>query len=92
MAAAPGTGIHSTKAGRPKPSRGDHSSSHLTIRHARGNDRGTSPIYPVMRPLVLLLSACGILGSQAQELVPNGNFEQYSACPEYESQLDRANG
>jgi|GEM_PF-1368533 len=45
-----------------------------------------------MRPLILLLAASCVLRMQAQELVPNGDFEQYTTCPDSASQIDHATG
>lgn len=87
------TCTHSTRGMvQPELPPRNRSSFHLTIRHVRGNGPRTSPIYRLMCPFVLLITASCIIGVQAQELVPNGNFEQYSACPDYMSQIDRANG
>ena len=33
-----------------------------------------------------------LAGAQAQNLVPNGDLEQYTQCPDYVSQIDRATG
>ncbi len=33
-----------------------------------------------------------MIGAQAQNLVPNGDLEQYTQCPDYVSQIDRAIG
>lgn len=44
-----------------------------------------------MRPLSLVAVALSMV-SQAQNLVPNGDFEEYSQCPDYVSQIDRAVG
>ncbi|MBK8497520.1 MAG: gliding motility-associated C-terminal domain-containing protein [Flavobacteriales bacterium] len=33
-----------------------------------------------------------LIGAQAQNLVPNGDLEQYTQCPDYVSQIDRAVG
>ncbi|MEO8588971.1 MAG: gliding motility-associated C-terminal domain-containing protein [Flavobacteriales bacterium] len=42
---------------------------------------------------LLFLPACIIaIAVQAQNLVPNGDLEQYSQCPDYVSQIDRAVG
>jgi gliding motility-associated-like protein len=41
---------------------------------------------------LFLFATCCIARMQAQELLPNGGFEQYSACPDYVSQIDRADG
>ncbi|MBS1583310.1 MAG: T9SS type B sorting domain-containing protein [Bacteroidetes bacterium] len=45
-----------------------------------------------MRPFALLLAACGLLPARAQELVPNGGFEQWDACPAFMGELDHATG
>lgn len=45
----------------------------------------------MMRPLSLVVVIMPMFG-QAQNLVPNGDFEQYSLCPDYVSQIDRAVG
>ncbi|HEX2616383.1 MAG TPA: T9SS type B sorting domain-containing protein [Flavobacteriales bacterium] len=45
-----------------------------------------------MRPFALLLAACYTLHTQAQELLPNGGFEQFGLCPEFMGQVDRATG
>lgn len=39
-----------------------------------------------------MLSFALMPGALAQNLVPNGDFEQYTACPDYVSQIDRATG
>ncbi|MEO8591055.1 MAG: gliding motility-associated C-terminal domain-containing protein [Flavobacteriales bacterium] len=44
-----------------------------------------------MRPFALLLVAT-ILRTQAQQLVPNGDMEQFGSCPEAMGQVDRATG
>ena len=36
--------------------------------------------------LVVLVIACGVC--RGQNLVPNGDFEQYSGCPNYVDQFD----
>ena len=45
-----------------------------------------------MRALTLLIAASCILRMQAQELVPNGDFEQYTTCPDSSGQIDHAVG
>ncbi|MEP7265972.1 MAG: hypothetical protein ABI772_15820, partial [Bacteroidota bacterium] len=37
---------------------------------------------------LILLITCSVI--QAQNLIPNGDFEQYSGCPDYEGQIDSA--
>lgn len=39
-------------------------------------------------PVFLLI----VIGTRAQNLVPNGDLEQYTQCPDYVSQIDRAIG
>jgi gliding motility-associated-like protein len=45
-----------------------------------------------MRPFALLAAACCLLQLQAQELLPNGGFEQFTACPDSAGQIGRASG
>ncbi|MEO8733256.1 MAG: T9SS type B sorting domain-containing protein [Flavobacteriales bacterium] len=45
-----------------------------------------------MRAFTLLIAAACIIRMQAQELVPNGDFEQYNACPDSLGQIYRATG
>lgn len=45
-----------------------------------------------MRPPVLLFAAACTLRVCAQELVPNGDLEQYSSCPDAMGQVARATG
>jgi gliding motility-associated-like protein len=45
-----------------------------------------------MRALTLLIAAACVLRMQAQELVPNGDFEQYTTCPDSSGQIDHAVG
>lgn len=45
-----------------------------------------------MRSFLSFASLAVPLLSEAQNLVPNGDFEQYSQCPDYVSQIDRAVG
>lgn len=44
-----------------------------------------------MRPLSLVVVGLSSV-CQAQNLVPNGDFEEYTQCPDYVSQIDRAVG
>jgi gliding motility-associated-like protein len=41
---------------------------------------------------LLVPFALFVVSAQAQELVPNGDLEQYTACPDYVSQIERAVG
>ncbi len=45
-----------------------------------------------MRIPFAILVGCGAIGTQAQELVPNGNLEQYVTCPDMLGQIGRATG
>lgn len=45
-----------------------------------------------MRILLLALLLINIVTAQAQNLVPNGSFEQYTTCPTNVSQVERAVG
>ncbi|MCB9183997.1 MAG: gliding motility-associated C-terminal domain-containing protein [Flavobacteriales bacterium] len=45
-----------------------------------------------VRPSLLFLGACCALSARAQELLPNGGFEQFSLCPDLMGQIDRAQG
>lgn len=44
------------------------------------------------RAALLLASTFAIGLAQAQELLPNGGFEDHTACPDYISEIDRATG
>ena len=45
-----------------------------------------------MRPLLIALSFLFVTRIHAQELVTNGDFESYTQCPDYVSQIGRATG
>lgn len=45
-----------------------------------------------MRPLLISTSILLTCSTVAQNLVPNGDFEDYVQCPDYVSQIDRASG
>ncbi len=45
-----------------------------------------------MRHAQLLPAALLLMQAQGQNLVPNGDFETFSQCPDYVSQIDRATG
>ena len=45
-----------------------------------------------MRWVLLFLTWSAWWTTAAQNLVPNGDFEQYTQCPDYVSQIDRATG
>ncbi|MBK8228023.1 MAG: gliding motility-associated C-terminal domain-containing protein [Flavobacteriales bacterium] len=45
-----------------------------------------------MRRSQLLPAALLLMQAQGQNLVPNGDFEAFSQCPDYVSQIDRATG
>jgi hypothetical protein len=42
--------------------------------------------------LTLVVLALSITRSQAQNLVPNGSFEEYTQCPDFLNQMNRATG
>ncbi|HEX2617866.1 MAG TPA: gliding motility-associated C-terminal domain-containing protein [Flavobacteriales bacterium] len=41
---------------------------------------------------LLLIAGLWARGTAAQELVPNGGFEEYTACPDFISEIERATG
>ncbi|HRH69869.1 MAG TPA: gliding motility-associated C-terminal domain-containing protein [Flavobacteriales bacterium] len=45
-----------------------------------------------MRRILSIPATLGLVSLHAQELVPNGDFEAYTQCPDYVSQIDRATG
>lgn len=45
-----------------------------------------------MNRLLLPTTMAFALAARSQNLVPNGDFEQYGLCPDYVSQIDRATG
>ncbi len=45
-----------------------------------------------MTRFICSLASLSVLSAGAQNLLPNGDFEQYSQCPDYVSQIDRAIG
>jgi len=45
-----------------------------------------------MRYLTLLFLVLSIASAQAQNLVPNGSFEEYTECPDNQAQVERAVG
>ncbi|MBK7084207.1 MAG: hypothetical protein IPH53_05900 [Flavobacteriales bacterium] len=44
------------------------------------------------RITIALLLAMAVMRADAQNLLPNGDFEQYTLCPDYVSQIDRCVG
>lgn len=44
------------------------------------------------RTAILFLTALPLISARTQNLVTNGDFEQYTQCPDYVSQIDRATG
>lgn len=45
-----------------------------------------------MRFLILSSMVCSSASVQAQNFVPNGSFEEYTECPDYQAQVERAVG
>lgn len=45
-----------------------------------------------VRSILFIPATLAMLSLRAQELVPNGDFETYTQCPDYVSQIDRATG
>ena len=42
------------------------------------------------QPLLALVAVAMLSGASAQNLIPNGDFEQLAGCPTYISQIDSA--